>query len=73
MNMHTPGKVIRRSDALLSADSVDFSGGSTVKWILSVGYAQGPDDLAVLVARREAAPLAAEGLDEEKTAAALPG
>jgi hypothetical protein len=40
---------------------------------LSVGYAHGPDDLAVLVVWGEAAPLAAEGIDEEKSASALGG
>jgi hypothetical protein len=57
-----------------SADQDDFSG--LVRrhlWILSVGDAHGPDDLAVLVVWSEAAPMAAEGLDEEKSASALGG
>jgi hypothetical protein len=40
---------------------------------LSVGYAHGPDDLAVLVVWNDAVPLAAEGIDEEKSASALGG
>src|ERR1039457_4850347 len=40
---------------------------------LVVSYAHSPDDLAVLVVWSEAAPLAAEGIDEEKSAAALGG
>lgn len=55
-----------------SADQVDFSGQVRRHlWILSVGYAHGPDDLAVLLVWSEAAPLGAEGLNEEKSAAAL--
>ncbi len=59
-------------DPSLRSGRLQWAGPPSL-WILSVGYAHGPDDLAILVARREAAPLAAEGLDEEKSASALGG
>ena len=54
----------------IRSTSVD---GTSSTWILSVGYAHGPDDLSVLAVWSEIAPLSAEGMDEEKPAAALSG
>ena len=74
-NVHADRRMsMCKSNVLYSADQVDFSGRVRRHlWILTVGYAHGPDDLAVLVVLSDAAPPAAEGIDEKKSASALGG
>jgi hypothetical protein len=64
---------MRLCNVRYSADPVDFSGRLSPIWILSVGYAHGPDDLSVLVVWSGTAPMSAEGIDKEKSASALGG